>query len=61
MIDGEQQVGMVIMQEEENESATKDKVKRGQSNERGSCAEDTREDRNREERRMSWQKNIRQG
>lgn len=36
MIDGEQQVGMVIMQEEENESATKDEVERGQSSERAS-------------------------
>lgn len=56
MIDGKQQVGMVIMQEEENGSATKEEVERGQSIERGSCEKDTREDRNREGRRMRWQK-----
>lgn len=47
---------MVIMQEEENGSARKEEVERGQSIERGSCEKDTREDRNREGRRMRWQK-----
>lgn len=54
-MDGEQQVGMAIMKEEEYGSATTEII------EKKSCAKDTGEDRNREEGRDELAKKIRAG